>query len=184
MRRGLSIASVVLVVVAACGQSPEPSPTGLPFLVEGRDAGFAMSMRLGSDVVDAGAPIDLSAVLMWEGANPTATIWGSGMGPVSFGLTQIDGDIALGGIMTADCGPHEFKRLVPVAVPYRKSGGWTDEDPNADFYRSFFADPNDPVLRLPAGQWRVTAMASGYLQPCEMNAPAVDIKLEANLLVR
>jgi hypothetical protein len=181
MRRGLSVATLVLVVVAGCGQSPEPAPTGLPFVVEGRDAGFAMSMRLGSEVVDAGAPIDVSAVLVWEGAAPTATIWGSGSGPVSFMLTQLDGDIALGGLMTADCGPHEFKRLVPVAIPFRKTGGFSNDDPKADFYRSFFADP---VFRLPAGQWRVTATASGYLQPCEMDAPMIDIKLEANLLVR
>lgn len=180
MRRSSLVAAAVLVVAAACGPS-EPSPTGLPFVVEGRDAGFAMSMRLGSEVVDAGDPIDLSAILMWEGAAPTATLWGSGSGSVSFALTQIDGDIALGGVMTADCGPHEYKRLVPVAFPYRKTGGFSNDDPNADFYRSFFADP---VFRLPAGQWRVTAMANGYLQPCEMNAPSVDITLEANLLVR
>jgi hypothetical protein len=102
---------------------------------------------------------------------------------VSFTLTQIDGDIALGGLMTADCGPHEFKRLVPVLFAYRKSGAYSDDDPNADFYRSFLAG-DDPVLRLPAGQWRVTAETNGYLQPCEVNAPGVNIKLEANLLVR
>ncbi len=149
--------------------------------MEGRDAGFALAMRIGSDVVDAGAPIDVAATLTWEGAEPTATIWGSGMGPVLFALEQLDGDLELGGMMTADCAQHEYARLAPVQIPYVKSGGISADDPNAGFYRAFFADP---VLRLPAGRWRVSANVSGFLLPCEMNAPVVDIRLEAEILVR
>jgi hypothetical protein len=181
----------VVIVVAACGQAPAPDgsarspdasePTGQPIILEGRDAGFALSLRVGTDVVDAGTPIDVAATLIWEGANPMATIWGSGSGPVSFELEQIDGDMALGGMMTADCAMHDYARLVPVQIPYRKSGGFSGDDPNAGFYRAFFADP---VLRLPAGRWRVTANAGGYLMPCEMDAPTVDISLSAEILVR
>ena len=83
--------------------------------------------------------------------------------------------------MTADCGQHEFPRLVPVAVPFRKTGGFSADDPNADFYRAFFADP---VLRLPAGRWQVTASVSGFLVPCEMNAPMVNISLASVIFVR
>jgi hypothetical protein len=198
VRRRMAIA-LVLCAVAACGQSPEPSPTGQtpepsltgqtpepsltgqPIVVEGRNAGFALSMRIGSDVVDAGAPIDISAILVWEGAEPSATIWGSGSGPVSFGLKEIGGDLEMGGAMTLDCAMRDFVRLVPEAIPYHKSGGFTGEDPNAAFYRTFFADP---VLRLPAGRWKVTAIADGYLAPCAMEAPSVGIALEAEILVR
>jgi hypothetical protein len=186
-RRPLTFAAALAigaVVVATCGQAPVPTPSGptdQPIVLEGRDAGFVLSMRIGSGVVDAGAPIDISATLMWEGANASASIWGSGSGPVSFGLEEIDGDIVLGGAMTSDCQQDEFRRLVPVPVPFQKSGGWSAEDPNAAFYRTFFADP---VLRLPAGRWRVTANAGGYLLPCEMNAPMVEIRLEAEILVR
>jgi hypothetical protein len=149
--------------------------------MEGRDAGFILSLRIGSDAVDAGAPIAVAATLTWEGADPRATIWGSGSGPVSFGLEQIDGDIELGALQTADCGPHEYARGVPVPIPFQKSGGFSADDPNADFYRVYFADP---VLRLPAGRWRIAATANGFLRPCEMNAPMVDIRLEAEILVR
>ena len=172
------------VLVGTCGQASVPSPSGptdQPIVLEGRDAGFVLSMRIGSGVVDAGAPIDIAATLMWEGANPSAAIWGSGSGPVSFGLEEVDGDIVLGGAMTGDCSQDEFARLVPVPVPFQKSGGWSADDPNAAFYRAFFADP---VLRLPAGRWRVTASASGYLVPCEMNAPMLSISLESVILVR
>ncbi len=119
---------------------------------------------------------------MWTGPKPQASIWGSGSGPVAFGLAQIDGDIVIAGArMTADCVSHEYARLVPVALPFRKSGGFSNDDPNAAFYKAFFADP---VLRLPAGRWRVTASLSGFLEACDADAPGVGINLEAMILVR
>jgi hypothetical protein len=179
---GLAVWAILLAVVSGCGQAPTPTgPTGQPIDVEGRDAGFALSMRVDSDVVDAGAAIDVSAILTWEGAAPAATIWGSAGGPVSFGIEQLDGKIVLIPINDAACATHDYAHLVPVAIPFQKSGGFTENDPNAAFYRTYFADP---VLRLPAGHWKVSASASGYVAPCDMNAPEVAINLEAEILVR
>jgi hypothetical protein len=197
--RAATLAASVLLV-GACGQAPTPTgsglgssapstplavdpaePNGEPVVLDGRDAGFALSLRIRSDAVDAGAPIDVAAVLAWEGADQRATIWGSGGGPVTFGIAQVDGDIRMDAVQTADCAKHEYARGAPVLTPFRKSGGFPDDDPNAAFYRAFFADP---VLRLPAGRWLVTATANGYLVPCEMDAPMVNIRLEAEILVR
>ena len=198
-RRLLAAATAVTIVmvVATCGEAPSPSrsalatatspapdptePSGEPVVLDGRDAGFALTLRIGSDAVDAGAPIDVAATLTWEGADPQASIWASGGGPVSFGIKQIDGDIVLDAVQTADCAQHDYTRGVPVPVPFRKSGGFAEDDPNADFYRVYFADP---VLRLPSGRWRIAATASGFLVPCEMDAPMVEISLEAEILVR
>jgi hypothetical protein len=177
-------ALVALLVLASCAQEQRPEmsePTGGPIVVEGRQDGFLLSLRVSGDTVDAGAPIGIDAILTWDGPAVRATVWASGSGVVSFGLRQLDGDIALGGAMTADCAVHEFDRLTPVAIPFRKSGGFSEDDPNADFYRAFFADP---ILRLPAGRWRVSAIASGFLEPCEMTAPKLEIALEADVLVR
>ena len=169
-------------MASATPPAPEPSEaSGQPVLLEGRDAGFALSLRIGSDAVDAGAPLDVGATLTWEGAEPQASIWASGSGPVSFGIKQVDGDIVLDAVQTADCAQHDYTRGVPVAVPFRKSGGFSDDDPNADFYRVYFADP---VLRLPTGRWRIAAGAGGFLVPCEMDAPKVEIRLEAEVVVR
>jgi hypothetical protein len=183
VRRGtpaIGWAAAAILLLAACGNDGGPG-SGEPILLDGRQAGFLLVVRIGSDTVDAGAPIDIGATLTWEAPAPRTTVWGSGSGPVTFNIEQLDGDIALGGAMTADCAPHEFERLVPVAFPFRKSGAFSDDDPNADFYRAYFADP---VLRLPAGRWRVTASAGGYLEPCEMNAPGFEITLGAEILVR
>ena len=176
------LVALATLIGAAGACSPAPSePTGEPVVLTGRDAGFVLTLRIGSNVVDAGAPIDAAAQLTWEGAAPKAAIWGSGGGPVAFGLKQLDGPIELGPAMTGDCARHEFARLVPVEIPYKKSGGWSADDPNAGFYRTFFADP---VLRLPSGRWRLDANVSGFLVPCEANAPTVDITVVTELLVR
>ena len=202
LRRGslAGVAAVIVLVLAACGEAiaptgspgqssspatppaPEPSEvSGQPVVLEGRDAGFALSLRIGSDAVDAGAPLDVGATLTWEGAEPRAAIWASGGGPVSFGIKQVDGDIVLDAVQTADCAQHDYTRGFPVAMPFRKSGGFSEDDPNADFYRVYFADP---VLRLPSGRWGVAATTSGFLVPCEMDAPMIEIRLEAEILVR
>lgn len=169
-----------LLVLASCGDDGRPGSSE-PIVLDGRGDGFLLLLRIGSDSVDAGAPLDISATLTWEGPAPRATVWGSGSGVVSFVIQQLDGTITVGGAMTADCAPHEFDRLRPVTIPFTKSGGYAEDDPNADFYRAFYADP---VLRLPSGRWRVSAETIGYLQPCEMNAPSLDIKLSAEILVR
>jgi hypothetical protein len=154
---------------------------GEAVVLERRDKGFALELRLADNVVDAGQPIDMAAVLTWEGPADEATVWGSGSGPVVFGLRQLDGDLAMEAAQTADCGSSVFARGAPAMIPFRKSGGWSADDPNAEFYRTFFADP---VLRLPAGTWRATVSASGYLAPCDMAAPSMSIILEADIVVR
>lgn len=182
--KALPAIAVAALLVVACGEpGPDGSepPTGTPIVREGVADGFRLVLRVGSDVYDAGAPIDVGATLTWTGPADRATVWGSGSGVVSFVLQQLDGPLAVGGLMTADCGPHEFERLVPVPIPFTKSGGFSADDPNAGFYRAFLADP---VLRLPAGTWRIGATASGFLEPCEMDAPTLDVALQADVLVR
>lgn len=183
MRGRLLATGLVLGLIGgACGETSLPTePQGEAVVLERRDMGFALELRLADNVVDAGQPIDLAATLTWEGPAGEVTVWGSGSGPVMFNLKQLDGELAMEAVQTADCSPTVIARGAPVVMPYRKSGGWSADDPNADFYRTFFADP---VLRLPAGRWRAAAVASGYLAPCDAAAPAFDIELEADLLVR
>ena len=81
----------------------------------------------------------------------------SGQGPIGFGFDEVGGSRHIGPVWTADC---RYDRLVagqPRTSQITKSGGFTAEDPNVAFYRSFFADP---LVHLPAGDWTITAVAS------------------------
>ncbi len=193
-------AAVIVVVLGSCGVAPAPtgSPgqssapstppapepsdaSGQPVVLEGRDAGFALSLRIGSDAVDAGAPLDVGATLTWEGAEPQASIWASGSGPVSFGIKQVDGDIALDAVQTADCAQHDFTRGVagPGAVSQvRRLLGRRSE---RGLLPRLLRRPGAPTT---AGRWRIAAGAGGFLVPCEMDAPMVEIRLEAEVVVR
>jgi hypothetical protein len=179
MRRLPMILVVIGLAAVACSAPADSS--GEPIVVTGRDAGFVLALQLGSNVVDAGDPIEVAAQFTWEGAAPKGSVWSSGGGPVVFAIEHLDGDLDIAGAMTADCVQHDYARLVPAAIPFQKSGGFSDDDANAKFFKDYFADP---VLRLPAGRWRVSATASGFLQPCEFNAPSIEITVAQDLLVR
>ena len=104
----------------------------------------------------AADPIELEATLTYYGSQPEATLTGSGSGVLLFTVEELDGDRPMDAAWHDDCrtytiGPHD-----PIASTYRKSGGFTDEDPNAAFYRAYF---RDPVFRLPPGAWKITALA-------------------------
>jgi hypothetical protein len=81
----------------------------------------------------------------------------SGGGPIGFGFDEVSGSRQMGPVWTADCRYDRLESGQPKTSPITKSGGFIGEDPNVDFYRSFFADP---LVRLPAGDWTITAVAS------------------------
>jgi hypothetical protein len=81
---------------------------------------------------------------------------GSGSGLLGFGFREVGGDRKMGPAWRADCVPHDISTDDPLTSAITKSGGWSGEDPNAVFYRDFFADP---IVRLPVGEWDIIALA-------------------------
>ena len=81
----------------------------------------------------------------------------SGSGPIGFGFDEVGGSRQMGPVWTADCRYDRLESGQPKTSPITKSGGFIAEDPNVDFYRSFFADP---LVHLPAGDWTITAVAN------------------------
>jgi len=101
--------------------------------------------------------IKLAATLTYDGPLAETTLWGSGDGVVFFSVIEIGGTRRLEASWHSDCGPHPIGPAEPIHVPYRKSGGFSADDPNAAFYRAFFADP---LFHLPPGRWEVLAQAN------------------------
>lgn len=112
-------------------------------------------LTLTSDKLEyaAGEPIEISAELMYDGPSPIAL---SGVFSLvnGFGIKQLDGPLTMGLGWDEPCMPHEMRAYEPYTVPLQKSASWSPDDPNAAFYRDW---ASDPVLRLPAGTWLVTA---------------------------
>jgi hypothetical protein len=115
---------------------------------------FYLTLSSGAPQYTSDDPIDIQAQLFYEGDQPTIDLSGVFSLVNGFGVEQLDGDLEMGAGWAEPCVPHELRSGEPLVVPYEKSAGWSQDDPNADFYRDWSADP---LLHLPAGTWLVTA---------------------------
>jgi hypothetical protein len=170
-RVGVGLA--LLVTIAACDAAPAPSDTG-PIIVRAASDGFVLETSIPKRVWTSTDVIPVTTTLTWTGPAVTQGVGTSTDGPVSFGLKQLDGTLEMGGAQDAVCDHKSFDRGVATPVPFGKSGGWTADDPNAAFYRQFFADPR---LVLPPGHWRLSVTTDGFLGPCDLSTPKLDLAL-------
>lgn len=186
MQRFLSLASVA-VVAAACSAIPTPTPLGsglrpgptAPELASGTvsEQGMTLSVTAEPAVVAAGAPIEVEATVTNDGDAPIE-LSGSGSGFVFFSVTRIEDGLTSGEpAVTDDCAPHVVPVGEPIVVPFAKSGGWSEDDPNAAFLRTYFADPE---LTLPAGTWRIDVSTAATIGQGCVGEP---LDLETALLV-
>jgi hypothetical protein len=158
MRRSTIVLALLLTACAAPSQvSPEPTGTGpadaaTAFSAEGP---FRLTFTLPKVVWKTDEAIDGEARLGLAGG-PDVGVGGSGGGLMGFDFAEVGGDRRMGSAKTADCRPYTLSAVQPAVTAMTKSGGWSDDDPNAAFYRSFYADP---LVHLPVGDWDVTAIA-------------------------
>jgi hypothetical protein len=171
--RALALVAVLACVLGGCDAGPVA--TTQPVEAKAIAHGFVLEMSMPKAVYAAGEPIPVTTTLTWTGADPRTTVWTFGGGPVTFEIKQLDGPLfAEGAVHTADCGPKEFARDVVNPIPFQKSGAWDHGDPNAAFYRQYFADP---VLRLPPGRWQLRVGTVGQIGACEAGAPSMSMDL-------
>ena len=176
-RRLFAAIAIAALVVAACGanettvppQGTSPatttsSPTRGPSDVvraEARDGQLGLVFELEDDTFRAGEPIDGQARL--EIASGGADLVGSGSGLVGFEFREVGGRRRIGPVWTSDCHQYRLEAGTPIVTGILKSGGFSADDPDAAFYRAFFAEP---LVRLPAGRWEIAAVASFVVGEC------------------
>jgi hypothetical protein len=154
--RSSVLISFVLISLA-CASNPGASSTpgsAAPTRAEVAGGQFRLEFELDSATWRADEPITGSARLERLGAGDV--ISGSGGGPIAFNYVEVDGTRHVDYEMTADCARHALTRETSIVEPLSKSGGWSRDDPDADFYRQFMLGPD---IRLPAGLWEITAVA-------------------------
>lgn len=110
----------------------------------------------------AGETIEVGASLNYLGGAPAVTLTGSGSGVIGFSVEEMNGNRRMEAAWHDDCRRYTIGPREPITSPYRKSGAFDAEEPNAPFYEAYFADP---LFRLPNGAWKVTAIASFNTSP-------------------
>ena len=126
-------------------------------------------------VVAPGEVIEVVAELTNDGDEPIV-LSGSGSGLVFFSVTRLEDGLTSGpAAHTDDCATHELPAGVTTTVPFAKSGGWSENDPNAAFLRTFFSEPE---LTLPAGRWRIDITTAGSIgEGCTGEAIGLELAL-------
>jgi hypothetical protein len=146
---------LILVGCTSARPTATPAPPASP-RIEVLDEPFLLTFQLPKSTWQAGEAIDGTASLKLA-TGDVSDLGGSGSGLLGFEFREVGGSRLVSPIWTADCRPYKLERGQPLTSPLKRSGGYANEDPNADFIRAFLADT---VTRLPAGRWKITAFAS------------------------
>ena len=182
MHRIVALLSMTLLI-ASCSVTPTPTPLGsdpqpgptTPELAAGTVTGDGLTLSAMAEpaVVAAGQPISVEATVTNDGEEPII-LSGSGGGYVLFSVTRVSDGLTSGEpVTTGDCVRHVVPVGEPNVIPFSKSGGWSEDDPNAAFLRTYFSDPE---LTLPPGVWQIdiTTLAN-FGEDC--SGPPLDLDL-------
>ena len=173
----------VPIGAAACGSPPSPAAVSGPAFDQKAQAnGFVLEVQLSGTTYSAATAIPLATTLTWTGPDEHMVLWGSGMGPVSFTYTELTGARrSIGGVMTADCAPHDFQRGTAHSYPPGKSWAASHDDPNFAFFSAW---GQDPELHLPAGDWRIDVLVAASMNACNGGAGAVSMTIPVPVSIR
>jgi hypothetical protein len=166
--RELVVVAAVVSIAGCVGlapgrQSGGATPSADATSAVANDGTFEVRISTPSAHVAADGTITIESSLTYVGTDRTATVAGSGTGLVVFGVRQLDGSHVVTPAWTADCAQRTMTAGVAVTQPFAKSGGYSNDDPDAPFMRAYFAER---PLRLPPGRWRISATAIVYVGTC------------------
>jgi hypothetical protein len=161
--RRTSLAVALSLVLAACGGGSSASPSGAPEPVTdgARDATFALTLTVDHGAFRAGEPITVVATYAYLGPKSTERAFHAAQA-VGFRIEEIGGQRGMGGGMDQPCLFTDVVANQPVAVSFSKAGEVSDV-PGVGFDLAWY---QDPVLRLPAGNWRIIANLDVSLGDC------------------
>lgn len=144
-------------LVAACASPPPPTPPATPEVVRAADAElpFSLVFELPRSTWQAGEAIEGIVSLRVAAGGPSA-VYGSAGGPFMFTYRELTRTRVVEPVADAACAPHPIDPGAPITEPLGKSGAWSETDPDGPFLHDFLTRPD---VRLPAGDWAVTAAA-------------------------
>jgi len=154
--------TITIVIPDAAGSIPThppitlpPDPLDLPVGDDTQDGAIQLTLTSPHGRYKAGDPIEVVAGLTNGGSGGSITTYGGSDGPVIFSLRQVDGPIVIDPIVLENCIEQVTLPLYePLQIPFKKTGAVPSGATDPAYWRSWFADP---VLRLPAGTWEISA---------------------------
>ena len=151
---------VATLTLVGCTAAPPESPWEV--VESAHDVSWVLAIGSPKAQWAAGEAIDIRAVLTYVGHGQGTDYLGSGGGPLTFSLREIGGTRHLEGLSESDCSRHAMRSDQPLVVSQFRTGGYSADDPNAAFYEHLLADR---LLRLPPGEWELTARAVLSMPP-------------------
>lgn len=188
------VSVLTLIAVGVSGQgSPTPTPAPIqsgttgpstfdaaaPQVATARDGRFQLQLRSSKSLYSPNEAIDVTGSLLYDGDRETVDITTDSSGPIMFSLREpVFGEIDVGGLSLLMCGTTTLHRGEPLDSPFKKSGGFSGDHPDAD---TFMAWMRDPVFTLPEGTWHVVAVSAA---PClDPGSPRFSLRAEIEIVV-
>ena len=142
---------------------PSPGTPGSPTPVSATDsdAKFTLTVTVPQGVVTTTTSITPVAEFGYIGPQDAVTIY-HGAPVVYWRIQEIGGQRGMGGAVNTICDNSTLVKGETSTKPFRK-GGQISDDPGTFFDRVWF---EDPTLRLPAGQWAISAVFDAALGGC------------------
>lgn len=142
---------------------PSPGTAGSPVLVSATDsdATFTITVSVPQGVATTTTAITPVAELQYIGPEGSVTIY-HGAPAIYWRILEIDGQRGMGWAVDTICDSTTLVSGTSLTAPFRK-GGEISDDPTTFFDRAWF---QDPTLRLPAGQWAISAVFDAALGGC------------------
>lgn len=152
------IALALCLIAVACGSTQQtPLPPAQPGAHAAQlQAPYLVTLDLPRDTWKAGEPITGAATLsLVQGAG--ADIGGASGGLLAFGYASADGVHHVEPVSDAACRGYRLATATPMSASLSHSGAFYPEQPDFEFNRAFITAPD---VRLPAGDWKISAIAS------------------------
>lgn len=175
-RHQLTVENVVRVVERdAAIPTPSASPDR-PVIATAEDASFRLTLTTPRATYSSEDVIEPVASVTYLGPQATETMFHAAY-PIGFQIEEVGGERLMGGGMDQPCLRTELAKGEAAVIPFGKAG--SPDDPRQGFDRAWY---EDPVLRLPAGRWRIIAYFDASLGDC--GGEPHQLTVENTILVR
>jgi len=145
---------ITLLILVGCNSNPETPGEQILEVSEGKfvsqDNMFRLTMYLDKLEFNHDEKINIHSTLEYIGKKKEVSIW-HGYPYINYTITNGQ-DFSTGGITMPVLTSSKLKNGEIYEFPYKKTGGYSEEDSNAEFWREFYKEKD---LYLPKGKYKV-----------------------------